>query len=574
MLGSPAKTVTHSLLVTLCLSVLLLAGCDLTEGDDQTDSEDYEVTDDLGDRIEEDSSNEASAFGKAQDELAFNLNARIKPPTVDGVEARATSLTYDGVHTDGNNIYIGYLLWQDPFGGGIDIVDARNPTDLSGAVSLKADSVDVQAIASPLTRKDKIYVAEAVSAPDPDETPSRVSIIEIEDGADGPEVANVQSQPLSGWVAKTATVEPANAEPADENLNYLEDFYVTDDSNRVYRYKKQDLEGYELIWETPSPAEFSGITSTYTSVFAMTIDGDVYGTEEWAQDEPDATMDHVASFASPSGNVPEQGLSGGVGEVGIERLGIGRLSAADTRSPFEDISNLQGPRLFAGLGYGGFAVLDDNGGSVHRFDPSASDQYSDLADDEKPYYTSVALHGNVPAAGGDDFLYAARRHGAIDVYRVPSGGISNMEFDRTLYIQEAFDLGESDGATPSVNYVVGVDGSNQVFVSGGIEGTLILTLGQANPKAISFAAFCGGASSSDLSYSVSDRNDEGEPIEMSWDGSPDISTVVLKSGNEISNFDGSTGSARSESGETASRWQSPRSPCPWGESLILKDENL
>lgn len=567
-----SNTVTRAVSLFCAVSLVVLVGCDYTGNPDaDSDSEDYEVTNDLGERVEDTTTTDGKALGKEAD-LAFNLSARILPPTIQKPEgeltARATALTFDGVHSNGNNIYIGYLLWQEPFGGGIDIVDARNPTNLSEAVSIKSDNTDVQALASPLMRKNKIYVAEAVQ--DTSKTPARVSIIHLEDGNSGTEIDQVQTQPLSGWVAKTAVVEPALAEPADENADYLEDFYVTDDSNTVYRYKKHDLSAYELKWSTPEPAEFSGIASTYESVFALTIDGDVYHTKEWAQDEPDPSMD-LTTTIDPISETPEHGISGGIGNVGIERLGIGRLTSADPDSRFErdNISNLQGTRLFAALGYGGFAVLDGSGQVIHRFDPSEADHYNELTDGEYPYYTSVGFHGNVPAANGDDYLYAARRNGAVDVYRIPNGGISNMEFTRTLYIRQAFDLGESDGAEPSINHVAGVDGSNEVYLAGGKEGTLILRLGPANPKPIAQAAFCAtnDASADDLTVTP----EEDTPVtEFDWESEKELSTVVVKAGNEMYNYSGGTaGTVISEAGERVrSWWQRPSSPCPYGEDLI------
>jgi len=99
--------------------------------------------------------------------------------------------------------------------------------------------------------------------------------------------------------------------------------------------------------------------------------------------------------------------------------------------------------------------------------------------------------------------------------------------------------------------------------------------GEPNPKAISFAAFCvdsGAVVADDVTHSVAETNDDGEPIAVDWTADRSIDRVVLKTGGgrlAIENFaGGSSGTAAVGEGSPRIEGQTPSTPCPNGESSI------
>lgn len=94
---------------------------------------------------------------------------------------------------------------------------------------------------------------------------------------------------------------------------------------------------------------------------------------------------------------------------------------------------------------------------------------------------------------------------------------------------------------------------------------------------ISFVAFCGtDLAAADLDFEVTDRKEDGDPIEVEWEytGSGTVGAVVLKAGTWFYNFyvDGAdSGTARVGNGEIVGQFaddQSPSEPCPDGENFV------
>jgi len=99
--------------------------------------------------------------------------------------------------------------------------------------------------------------------------------------------------------------------------------------------------------------------------------------------------------------------------------------------------------------------------------------------------------------------------------------------------------------------------------------------GEPNPKAISFAAFCvdsGTVVTDDVTLSIAETNDDGEPIAVDWTADQQVDRVVLKTGGgrlAIENFAGGrSGTATVGEGSPRIEGQIPSSPCPNGESSI------
>lgn len=101
-----------------------------------------------------------------------------------------------------------------------------------------------------------------------------------------------------------------------------------------------------------------------------------------------------------------------------------------------------------------------------------------------------------------------------------------------------------------------------------------------NATPISFAAFCTTEDSFDEDdVTITDvlykNDDPDEPVSIAWTSQTTLSTVVLKAGPSMYNYAGGTsGGAASEEGTPAGTDQSPTSPCPDGEDLILKNEDV
>lgn len=98
--------------------------------------------------------------------------------------------------------------------------------------------------------------------------------------------------------------------------------------------------------------------------------------------------------------------------------------------------------------------------------------------------------------------------------------------------------------------------------------------------AISFVSFCtvsGAGDASDVTITEVVRNDEGEPVAVSWESTTPIDTVVVKyggpGGGELRNYPGGTaGTTDPDGGVAAGPGQSEPAPCPTGEEQLVKYE--
>lgn len=141
--------------------MLLLSGCQLLGISDDTDEPLFEVTDDLADRMHTQEQPQARVEGG---EASFDLEtiATIDAPEIEG---QATSATYLFTDRKGqvDAVFVGYITSGDPFGGGIDVLDVTDPTNVSASKSLISEDIDVGALAP--RSKNHFYVAGAI---DPD----------------------------------------------------------------------------------------------------------------------------------------------------------------------------------------------------------------------------------------------------------------------------------------------------------------------------------------------------------------------------------------------------------------------
>lgn len=550
-----------SLILTLSVG-LLLVGCDsvgtgaisnpISEGSADTESL-FEATNDLASRMS--TSGQASGqtmtlnpFGALRGQGAAATSkassvtltsiAQIDPP---GDTTRASHLTYAN-----GTVYAGYKALGDPFKGGIDILDASDPTNILEVNSLGSDKLDVQEVVYD-GDEDALYVAGAM---DPSNTTLGLrgtpALLSKVTNFSSPQTSTVG---LTGRVGKSVVTAP------DGDAQH--DLYIATDEETLYRYNA-DLENE--VSQTVQNVEFRSVATTSSSVFTVDRGASVYSSDVGA-----------------ANSLTElKGIGSGVGD-----LAIGRIHARN-----EPVLN--GDRLFLALGSEGLAVLDASSGDV-------------LFRRSGPYYTSLTLHEDAPDVSNapTDLVYGARPNGIIDVYRVGENGIDEGDTSSGLTEVGTFDLSALDGVnfgtSPQVNQVRGV-GCN-VYIANSNEGVVALEIGgiagcgdggddddgeapdpPEDAKAISFAAYCtteDNWSSDDVSIVDTKENDDGEVVSIAWTSDTELSTVVLKAGTSLFNYDGGfSGGAASGAGDSAGSDQSPSSPCPSGEDLIFKDESV
>ncbi|MFB6280164.1 MAG: hypothetical protein ABEK75_11725, partial [Salinibacter sp.] len=390
----------------------------------------FEATNTLADRMETmgksvtmspfgDPTAKTSAASTSGPSLSLTSIAQIDPP---GDTTRASHITYSG-----GTVYAGYKALGAPFKGGIDILDATNPTNILDVNSLGSNNVDVQEVAYD-GDENALYVAAAA---DPStfvgESPSLLTKVT---NFSNPTTSSVD---LAGKVGKSVVIAPDG--------DQTHDVYAVTDEETLYRY---DAGLGNEATEEVQGAEFRSVAATSDDIF--TVDR--------------AAKAYSSSVQSPGGLTVEKNISSGVGE-----LAIGRLHARS-----EPVLN--GPRLFLALGSEGMAVLDASSGDV---------LYRKGGPPYGSYYTSLTLHRDDPAVSNEpsNLVYGARPNGVIDVFRIDSTGVDTGDSSTGLSAVGTFELGTLNGVdfgtSPQVNQVMGV-GCN-VYIANSNVGVVALEIG-------------------------------------------------------------------------------------------------
>ena len=410
MLTRFAKT---TLLLALAVGIsLLFARCDSVStsspgGEDQQQGALFEATNDLESRMTAlDDTVSMRTFGltdgpqssKSVQNLSFTGVAQIAPP---GDTTRASYLsTADG------QLHVGYKALGPAFKGGIDILDASDPTDILDVSSLGSDNLDVQEVVYD-GDEDALFVAAALNPSsyggDLQGTPS--SLIKVTN------LSNPQTKVagLTGNVGKSVVKAPDGDQEHD--------VYAVTDQTLLYRF---DAALENQATQEVSGAEFRSVATTQSTIFTVDRGASVYSSG-------------VGSAESLS---EEQTIASGVGE-----LAIGRMQARSK-------AVLNGDRLFLALGSEGLAVLDAETGEV-------------LFQKSSPYYTSVSLHTDAPEVSSQpsDLVYASRLDGTIDLFRVGENGIDAGGTDTGLNEFGSLDLG---ALNPNSSAVAAADASSEV----------------------------------------------------------------------------------------------------------------
>lgn len=165
----------HALLhapTTVVLFALLLTGCDVT-GDIAPQSPNFTVSDeDLSERITSLDPGDAATTNASARDFSVEGVSRVVPPTVNGEGATVSHISFNG--EGGDRVYVGYKIPGGKFGGGIDVFNAANPSNLTGINSVKSTNLDVQEIADDPDEGAE-YVAGALKTNKADASPSVIA---------------------------------------------------------------------------------------------------------------------------------------------------------------------------------------------------------------------------------------------------------------------------------------------------------------------------------------------------------------------------------------------------------------
>ena len=398
--------VPNTILLPALVLALVLSGCDAASPvgpDAKTDAEDasslFHPASDLGARMtglgkaasltRATSPEHSSTDGPVR--VALASVTRVAPP-------RDTMRVGVLTHADGT-IYIGYKTPGAAFGGGIDRLDASDPTALLAPNSLGSDVIDVEDVTYD-GGEEALYVTGGLrpSAYNGDLRGTPAALLKV-DGIAAPRAT------VTGLPGPVGTGVATAPERDREH-----DVYATSGEETLSRF---DAALSNATRREAAGTALESVAATPNAVFAADQEGGVYA-GQIAGDGP---------FAEVSG------------------LGDGRVEQLRARGG----AALNGERLFLTRGPRGLAVLDAESGDV-------------LFRRSGPVYTSVSPHEDDPAVPNEPsrFVYAARPDGRLDVYRVGDQGLDTGDVGTGLRVVGTIDLAGLAGMEAPIRQVVGV----------------------------------------------------------------------------------------------------------------------
>ncbi len=404
---------------------LVLGGCDAAapaglDADEEDASSLFQSTSDLGARMTGLRKTASLTRVTPPEPSSTNGPGRVALASVTRVAPPRDTMRVGALtHADGT-IYIGYKTPGAAFGGGVDRLDASDPTALLAPSSLGSDVLDVEDVARG-GRGTALYVTGGLrpSAHDGELQGTPAALLKI----DGVEAPRATVTGLSGPVGRGVAIASGS-----------------DRRHDVYAVSEGEaLSGFDAALSNETRQEVSGatlesVTATPNAVFATDRDGGVYA-------------------GQISGDGPFAEVSG---------LGNGRVAQLRARSG----SALNGERLFVARGPRGLAVLDAESGDALFRRPGR-------------VYTSVSLHEDDPAVPSEPsgFVYAARPDGRLDVYQVSDRGIGTDDVSTGLRIVGTIDLAGLAGMEAPIRQVVGV--GCHVYATSGDGEVVALKMGTA-----------------------------------------------------------------------------------------------
>ena len=412
------------LLVPVLGLILALAGCDSVAPVERGAGSSSDLssallteTNDLDTRMSRGQKSAGAARLKAPESSSVNGMETVALASVTRIAPPRDTMRVRTLTHAGGTVYIGYDTPGPAFGGGIDRLDASDPTTLLAPNGLRGDAVDVEDVAQG-SEDGALYVAGGLrpSAYDGDLRGTPASLLAVNEG-EAPQVS------VAG-LAGTGRTSVAGAPESDDE----HEVYAVSGGEALSEFGEA-LD--DRTRRTMSGAALASVDATPTALLVAGRSGGVYSSEVETED----------SFAQ------------------IFDLGDGRQDQRRARTG----AALDGERLVLAPDAGGVTVLDATSGDV-------------LARREGPAYTSISVHEDDPEVSGEPtgLVYAVRPEGRLDVYRVDEGGPDTGGSDPALRAVGTLHLRELTGAVSPVRRVMGV--GCHVYAAGR-EGVAVMAVG-------------------------------------------------------------------------------------------------
>lgn len=365
---------------------LLVAGCDIAsqqqEGDEGDNGINYEVTNDLSERITHFDGNSSSSAGNAsakQSQTSFEVTDRVMPPSsISGVSAtvRASHLSLSNAPSGSQprNLYVGYKVLGSEYGGGIDILNAppssspglEEATTATGGSpnALVVDDVDVQEVAVRhiSSNPSALFVATAIEPQPFQKAPQFHAItLKTDDGLPNPSVSYEFEELTNPGAPPPSTIAKSVVNSPSGTGSY--DALAVSDVNSLHAIQTstngRTISGVDVA--TTSGVEFRAVTETSSgNTYALSDGGTIY------EFVPPSGLGQIATLPSISSD-----------------FSIARMTSHDFSGGDEF--------LFVALNENGFRVVNPSTGNV---------VFSD-ADIYTPSVTATDDH--VYVANGDGF---------------------------------------------------------------------------------------------------------------------------------------------------------------------------
>lgn len=428
---------TSALVFALVVGIsLLLVGCDSVSKSTTDNRPLLKVKNDLSERMTVFDEEAASAQAKliplagTAAKSAFTLRAvsHIRPPN-SGYSAGHLS-------TGRNDVFAAYKIPGTAFGGGVDILDANDPTQLTNEDNaLISQDLDVQEVAYEIGAPNRLYIAgavdfEAIEARDFGGTPAVMIRAEVQDNGNvarnGTGDVRVVEAAMPHNLVKSVTVATSN----DANHNV----YAVTDGGSLFEFDNGLGSRVELNSASGTTPDVIGAGAEFTSV--TSLDG-----ENYAQVlTKDGNVYSIGTAGADDGKVYERALALNA----VTTNGIARLSGYDHSAGGN--SSVTAKLLYGALNSGGLVVLDRTGTTK-------------LYEKTDRYYVSVTAADY----SGASRVYAAGPGGRIDVFEVTSA-ITDGNTSTGLQLEGSFDLGglQEIGAGSSI----GSADVNQILAQG------------------------------------------------------------------------------------------------------------
>ncbi|NBC02722.1 MAG: hypothetical protein GVY20_03360 [Bacteroidetes bacterium] len=412
--------VQRLILLIAVIVISTITGCDFSANSELSEQEElFTVTDDVMSRVTyyNESAKQAFDIPVANSEATdyLSLNAQVKPPSISSGTTRASHLYYD----DNKSIIVGYKIRFGDYGGGIDIIEAKDGDPIANTRSYLSEVFDVQEVIYDKFEK-AMFVAGASNS-------KGALVLKID-----PKDASVEkSTTIEGHVAKSLDVSYTKK----ESDSYL---YVVSDLNHLYRFNKDLTLTEGGLLKAGSDVEFRSVGARYNDqIFNLDLEGNVYRTSP--------------AYNSSSAFKLTESLS----DDFRSKLAIGRISYFNESTP---------DNVLVATNEYGFALLNPAGQAVWSSKSDEIDQAKAI------YYTSIT--GYQPDDKKDDpVVYAAgvAEDGSpvIDIFGVPS--------NKKLYYMTTLDLSDFSGVgNAQINHVYAT--GEYLYVAKSTDGVLIFEI--------------------------------------------------------------------------------------------------